>query len=249
MSTTRSVKGASYANVISSLALFVALGGVSYAAIQLPANSVGYRQLQKNAVTGAKVRDGSLTAIDIAGGLPAGPAGAAGPKGAAGAQGAQGAQGPAGPAGPKGADGAPGAQGPIGPTGAQGPPGVVATHAFTGSIGTITGTGGGDWQFVGGTNATTITDLNRITATATFALGATTLTSVNTDICYRPFGGAITPIGNHQTISVSARQTVSASATFTPGAGFYTIGACVSFTAGQTLDNNNLTTGWFIVTN
>lgn len=66
----------SYANVTASLALFVALGGTSYAAIKLPAKSVGTIQLKSRAVTKAKlapravdtskVRDGSLTGADIA---------------------------------------------------------------------------------------------------------------------------------------------------------------------------------------
>jgi len=43
-----------YANVIASLALFVALGGSSYAAIKLPAGSVGAKQLRTGAVTSAK---------------------------------------------------------------------------------------------------------------------------------------------------------------------------------------------------
>jgi hypothetical protein len=40
-----------YANVVATLALFVALGGVSYAAVELPARSVGRRQLRRGAVT------------------------------------------------------------------------------------------------------------------------------------------------------------------------------------------------------
>jgi hypothetical protein len=78
-----------YANVTATVALIVALGGTSYAAIALPANSVGRKQLKKgavtnselraNAVTSAKVKNGSLRAKDFAGGqLPAGPAGPAG---------------------------------------------------------------------------------------------------------------------------------------------------------------------------
>ena len=43
----------SYANVIATIALFVALGGASYAAIVLPAHSVGRRQLRTGAVTPA----------------------------------------------------------------------------------------------------------------------------------------------------------------------------------------------------
>jgi hypothetical protein len=39
-----------YSNVIATLALFISLGGASYAAIVLPANSVGPRQLRSNAV-------------------------------------------------------------------------------------------------------------------------------------------------------------------------------------------------------
>jgi hypothetical protein len=41
----------SYANVAATIALFISLGGVSYAAIVLPANSVGARQLKEGAVT------------------------------------------------------------------------------------------------------------------------------------------------------------------------------------------------------
>ena len=40
----------SYANVTASLALFVALGGTSYAAVTLPRNSVGQKQLRDHAV-------------------------------------------------------------------------------------------------------------------------------------------------------------------------------------------------------
>lgn len=39
-----------YANVVATLALFISLGGASYAAITLPANSVGAKQLRAGAV-------------------------------------------------------------------------------------------------------------------------------------------------------------------------------------------------------
>jgi hypothetical protein len=55
----------SYANVMASVAVFLALGGGAYAATQLKKNSVGTKQLKKNAVTGAKVKDQSLTGKDI----------------------------------------------------------------------------------------------------------------------------------------------------------------------------------------
>lgn len=50
-----------YSNVIASIALFAALGGVAMAA-GLPKNSVGPKQLKKGAVTGAKIRKGAVTA-------------------------------------------------------------------------------------------------------------------------------------------------------------------------------------------
>jgi hypothetical protein len=44
-----------YANVVATLALFISLGGVSYAALTLPANSVGSRQLRGGAVVAGKL--------------------------------------------------------------------------------------------------------------------------------------------------------------------------------------------------
>ncbi|MDQ6822409.1 MAG: hypothetical protein M3076_19090 [Actinomycetota bacterium] len=80
-------------NIIALVALFVALGGTSYAAIALPAGSVGTKQLRNGAVTAAKVRKGSLLAKDFQSGqLPQGPQGSQGP------QGPQGNPGPAGTA-------------------------------------------------------------------------------------------------------------------------------------------------------
>ena len=69
----------SYANVTATLALLVALGGTSYAAVELAKNSVGAKQLKANAVTTKKVKDGSLLSQDFtAGQLVAGPQGPAG---------------------------------------------------------------------------------------------------------------------------------------------------------------------------
>jgi hypothetical protein len=45
----------SYANVVATLALFAALGGASYAAVTLPPNSVGPRQLRRGAVTPSRL--------------------------------------------------------------------------------------------------------------------------------------------------------------------------------------------------
>lgn len=82
------------AMVVALGALLLALSGTSYAAIKLPANSVGSKQLKQNAVSSSKVKNGSLSTADFKSGqIPQGPRG---PQGAQGPQGTQGAQGTAG---------------------------------------------------------------------------------------------------------------------------------------------------------
>jgi hypothetical protein len=99
----------SFANLTSVMALMIALGGTSYAAITIPKNSVSSAQIKKsgvansdlraNAVTSDKVKDGSLLAADFgANQLPAGPRGLTGPKGDPGLQGIPGVAGTTGPA-------------------------------------------------------------------------------------------------------------------------------------------------------
>ena len=51
----------SAAIVISSAALFMSLGGVGYAAISIPNNSVGPAQLKNNAVTNNKIKNGAVS--------------------------------------------------------------------------------------------------------------------------------------------------------------------------------------------
>jgi hypothetical protein len=61
--------------VVAFVALFVAIGGSSYAVTRLPAKSVGAKQIRngavrtahlaKSAVTGAKIKNGSITGADI----------------------------------------------------------------------------------------------------------------------------------------------------------------------------------------
>ncbi len=52
-------------NVVAYLALFVALGGTSYAAVNLPAGSVSSKQLRNGAVTNKKLAKGSVGAADL----------------------------------------------------------------------------------------------------------------------------------------------------------------------------------------
>ena len=47
-------------NVVAYVALFVALGGTSYAAISLPAGSVGNRQLKNHSISPIKFERGSI---------------------------------------------------------------------------------------------------------------------------------------------------------------------------------------------
>jgi hypothetical protein len=59
-------KRLTYANVMSSLAVFLVLGGATaFAAGQLGKNTVGSKQLKKNAVTAAKIKAGAITATKI----------------------------------------------------------------------------------------------------------------------------------------------------------------------------------------
>jgi hypothetical protein len=78
-----------YANVIATLALFVALGGSSYAAIKLPKNSVGAKQIKTGAVGASEVKEGSLGTSDF---KASQLAALEGPRGTAGAPGVSGYQ-------------------------------------------------------------------------------------------------------------------------------------------------------------
>jgi hypothetical protein len=100
----------SYANVVASLALFLALGGAAFAATQLPRNSVGTGQLKPEAVTAGKIAKKTRNQL----------MGSTGPQGPAGKTGAKGATGAKGPTGAKGATGAKGDTGARGPAGADG---------------------------------------------------------------------------------------------------------------------------------
>jgi hypothetical protein len=74
-----------YANVVATIALFLALGGGAYAAFKLPAHSVGTKQLKNRAVTPSKLSRNTSRLLKR------------GPRGATGAPGLAGAPGPTGP--------------------------------------------------------------------------------------------------------------------------------------------------------
>jgi hypothetical protein len=146
-----------YSNVISTVCLFLLVGGGSaYAASQLGRESVGTNQLKRAAVTPAKLSPAAKSALRGA----QGPQGQPGAKGATGARGATGATGAKGAQGAKGDTGARGEQGPKGDTGANGEDGNanvfvynLGAHTFTdatpvelGLVGTLDEWEEGAWQ-------------------------------------------------------------------------------------------------------
>jgi hypothetical protein len=54
-----------YANITATLALFIALGGTSYAALTLPRNSVGSAQIRKNAVGSSEIKSRAVGSSEI----------------------------------------------------------------------------------------------------------------------------------------------------------------------------------------
>jgi hypothetical protein len=126
-----------YANVIATIAIFIALGGSSYAVIHVTGKNVA-----DNSLTSADIRDNSLLRRDFKRGElkaasegvpgPQGPQGDAGAKGETGAQGLQGVKGDKGDAGAKGDAGLQGSQG---ATGIQGPQGTTGTTGPKGDKG------------------------------------------------------------------------------------------------------------------
>src|SRR4051794_1448808 len=100
----------SYANVMSTIAVFVALGGASYAVVSLPNNSVGTKQ----------VKDHSLGVSDLSRKAVRSLRGKAGARGATGATG---------PAGTNGTNGVNGTKGDTGDTGADGLKWTTAVNA------------------------------------------------------------------------------------------------------------------------
>ncbi len=59
-------KRLTFANVMASVAMFIALGGASYAAVALPRNSVGTKQLRPQAVKRTDLAPRSVTKSKLA---------------------------------------------------------------------------------------------------------------------------------------------------------------------------------------
>jgi len=212
------------------LALVVATGGTSYAAIALPKNSVASKQIVNNSIKSKDVKDGALTAADFAAGsLPAGPAGPAGP------------QGPQGPKGETGATGPIGGTGPMGPTGASG---VVSAGFANGFVTNPTAT----LAFLAAPVTATVGAGQRafISSNAAMGAGAAAAGSLDLYICYRLAGSMAAPttIGGGLfglSSPPSSRLTYSLSAMTPVGvaAGSYDLGLCGQTTPAQVPNWNN----------
>jgi len=90
-----------YANVTATLALVMAMGGTSYAAVTITGANIKDRSVKRtdlasDSVNSAKVKNGTLLRADFKAGQLQTGAGAPGPQGGQGAQGPAGAQGDAG---------------------------------------------------------------------------------------------------------------------------------------------------------
>jgi hypothetical protein len=222
----RWLKAPSPALVISLVALFVALGGTTYAATSLPKNSVGTVQLKKGAVTKKKINKKTIAAL----------------------------RGNRGPRGPQGAKGATGATGATGNTGAAGPSGVVDVKSWAG-FDTGVSAHSTAFTFDGPTTTVTTTSTQRLTASATIDLETSAGTALlDVAICIEPSSGAyLTELGSGLYRSVTASTTsvpISTAQSGTPGADTWTIGVCVfNQSATQAVNANGDSTGYAFVTN
>jgi Collagen triple helix repeat (20 copies) len=106
-------------SVLALIALFVALGGVSYAAV-----TINGKNIQNNSIPGKKLKNGAVTNNKV----KANSLGANRLTSAARAS-LRGTQGPAGPAGPAGPRGERGDRGEQGPAGTEGPAGTALAYA------------------------------------------------------------------------------------------------------------------------
>lgn len=160
------------AMVVACIAVVLAMTGSAFAARAL--------------ITGADIKDGSITRADLSGRTVKslkGKRGPAGRDGFTGARGPQGDTGPAGPAGPAGPGGPAGPQGDVGDTGAQGPqgrtgplgprgpqgdPGQAIASSFSTGTTPIDTTGGDGTLAIGSTGPSTTTDSVDLTSGSIF---------------------------------------------------------------------------------
>jgi hypothetical protein len=166
-----------FANLTASLALFLALGGTSYAVTQIGSrqianNSVKSVDVKNNSLTGTDVKNGSLRAVDFAAG-----------------------QLPAGPKGDTGATGPPGPQGPAGSVrgyAVVGPNGAIATQGGSFQYLVVTRISAGTYCLGQSGGSTGIGNYGPLIATLHGQDGTDGFISANLE-----FGSACNPLGGH----------------------------------------------------
>ena len=197
-------------NAVGYLALFIALGGSSYAAVRLTPGSVKttaiakravtHTKLAPNSVTGGNVAKGSLTASDFKSGTflkgLKGDAGNSGGDGSDGLDGLSGFKGDAGDAGP---------QGPQGPAGKDGN-GAITAKVRLGN--TITAPHGSSTAvpLSGGTWTQSAGQLNLVAGTVTLAVPAS---------CTGSFGNSLVITVDGQANTFALAPTIPAGTTVT----------------------------------
>ena len=205
---TKVKAGLTYANVIATLALFLALGGGAYAAIKLPKNSVGSKQIKSNAVNSSKLKDGSLLSKDFrAGQLPAGAQGPVGPRGADGTNGTNGTNGDTGPRGPSDA------------YYAQETNGGQTTLAVTVPAGDYAASGDGRVTNSNGQSGTTpdgATECNLEAGGDPAAKATTTATVPGTGLSTSNVGGGSASVSLHGSFHLDVEGTITMSCTNSP---------------------------------
>jgi len=205
--------------IAGSLALMMVGAGGAIAAAR-----IGSAQIADNTVRSRDVRDGSLLLRDLEPGAQAGLRGPAGP------------QGPTGELGPAGSDG------------------VAQVTAVAGPVASILGSSGG-YVFAGPpVQVTTTATHARVTGSVAASLGLNTGSPQFADVgmCHQPSaGGALTDFAGTNFATyyfTTSRATYAAAATKVLPPAAYNVGMCIRNNGSNPINNNNLVTGWVMVT-
>jgi hypothetical protein len=188
-------------NMVAYVALFVALGGSSYAAVRLAPNSVTTRTIARGAVTNTKLGDGAVTATTVRKGTLTGTVFK---------QGAllNGLKNDVGAAGLQGKNGIPGLRGDTGAQGAAGKDGSASIGLKARATGSVSAANGASTPVPLSANTWTQSagELDMITGSVTMTIPAT---------CTGSFGNAVvlSVDGAAQTFAVA--PTAPASGTLT----------------------------------
>jgi hypothetical protein len=234
----------SYANVASTVALFLALsGGVAFAVTAIPdadGTVHGCYNLTNGAlrvVAGAEACKSSESALSWNQKGVKGDPGAPGAPGAPGLPGTDGKDGTPGLPGADGKDGAPGApgkDGAQGPKGDTGDDGVVSEQSLDGLVSAFSTSD--DWAFIGQQQLANVGDGDSITATITAALRTApgSLGDFRIGLCYGSPAGP-TPFDGLVDLTVAGgpvRTAYTVAGTVSPSAGLYQAGLCVHSASG-----------------